>query len=106
MSNPRPVVWDEVGLPVEVKDEVIAEVGDPVIPVTVNVVDGMNGGVGENIAGGRDGEKNGVFTATVIFIPLQDANRRASHTTGTIFVIFTSNPGNCIGNSHQKHLIF
>jgi hypothetical protein len=92
-------------VPVGVIDEV-AKIGDTVKTVIVSVVDGTNGGVGEKIAGGRDGETNGVVTAKGIFIPPQDTSRNASQAARIIFAIFTSDPGNCIGNSHQKHLHF
>jgi hypothetical protein len=69
-------------------DDVMVKDGGTGKPVIVSVVDGTNGGVGEKIAGGRDGETIGVVTAKGIFNPPQDTNRNTSQAARIRFAIF------------------
>ena len=78
----------DVEVSVGVIDKVVVGVGGVIRMVIAGVVDGTNGGVGEKIAGRREGETSGVATAKGISIPLHDTSRSTSKAVSIILAIF------------------
>jgi len=58
--------------------------------VVVGVADGMNGGVGDRIAGMDEGETTGVIIAKGMFRPLQAARKKRAVKAKIVFIMIAS----------------
>ena len=72
---------------VGVNEDVSFGVGDPGMMVIIGVADGMNGGVGERIAGRGEGETTGVLIDTEMSPKLHDPSKRAKTIDRNILLI-------------------
>ena len=82
------IVGVEVRISVGVKEELAVKVGETGRMIIIGVLVGMNGGVGERIAGRGDGHAIGEATTRGIYPPLQAAKRRINTAARVILFIY------------------